>query len=195
MSTSVIEQHPLSPFLPANARILLLGSFPPSQKRWSIPFYYPNWQNDMWRIVGQLFFANPLHFCLVPQKCYDKAALVAFLSLKGIALSDTAQSVVRLNNDSSDKFLQIVQPMDLAHHLRALPLCHTVVSTGGKSADEFCTIFSLPAPPPVGQSLTFSFEGRSIQFFRMPSSSRAYPRPLDYKVQMYQRAFTAAGLL
>lgn len=32
-----IERHPLEPFLPANARLLMLGSFPPQKKggRWS----------------------------------------------------------------------------------------------------------------------------------------------------------------
>ena len=47
-----IEQHPLEPFLPGNARLLMLGSFPPQKKRWSMEFYYPNWNNDMWRITG-----------------------------------------------------------------------------------------------------------------------------------------------
>lgn len=27
-----IERHPLEPFLPANARLLMLGSFPPQKK-------------------------------------------------------------------------------------------------------------------------------------------------------------------
>ena len=42
---SVTEKHPLEPFLPQNARILMLGSFPPSQTRWSMEFFYPNWIN------------------------------------------------------------------------------------------------------------------------------------------------------
>lgn len=50
-----VEQHPLKPFLPANARLLMLGSFPPQQKRWCMDFYYPNFINDMWRIVGKSF--------------------------------------------------------------------------------------------------------------------------------------------
>ena len=28
------EQHPLEPFLPENARLLMLGSFPPKRIRW-----------------------------------------------------------------------------------------------------------------------------------------------------------------
>ena len=42
-----IEEHPLEPFLPANAKLLMLGSFPPQKKRWSMEFFYPNLQNDM----------------------------------------------------------------------------------------------------------------------------------------------------
>ena len=45
-----LEQHPLEPFLPENAWLLMLGSFPPSKKRWSMDFFYPNFINDMWRI-------------------------------------------------------------------------------------------------------------------------------------------------
>ena len=38
----VIERHPLEPFLPANGRMLFLGSFPPPKERWSMEFFYPN---------------------------------------------------------------------------------------------------------------------------------------------------------
>ena len=36
-----IEEHPLEPFLPANAKLLMLGSFPPQKKRWSMEFFIP----------------------------------------------------------------------------------------------------------------------------------------------------------
>ena len=58
------ESHPFAPFLPDGARILILGTFPPAPHRWSMPFYYPNFQNDMWRIMGLLFFGNKDHFIL-----------------------------------------------------------------------------------------------------------------------------------
>ena len=51
-----IEQHPLEPFLPGNARLLMLGSFPPQRKRWSMEFYYPNWNNDSG--VLQVFYSS-----------------------------------------------------------------------------------------------------------------------------------------
>ena len=37
---AVIEQHPLKPFTPRHARLLMLGSFPPARKRWSMDFFY-----------------------------------------------------------------------------------------------------------------------------------------------------------
>ena len=69
-----IEQHPLEPFLPGNARLLMLGSFPPQKKRWSMEFYYPNWNNDMWRITGFLFFNDKDYFVDKTKKLSAKNA-------------------------------------------------------------------------------------------------------------------------
>ena len=57
-----VEKHPLEPFLPEKARILMLGSFPPSRKRWSMDFFYPNWINDMWKIWGLIFHDDKDYF-------------------------------------------------------------------------------------------------------------------------------------
>ena len=35
---SDIETHPLPPFLPPNAKLLMLGSFPPPATRWKMNF-------------------------------------------------------------------------------------------------------------------------------------------------------------
>ena len=50
------EKHPLQPFLPKNARILMLGSFPPPKIRWSMEFFYPNWINKHTTLRMLLFF-------------------------------------------------------------------------------------------------------------------------------------------
>ena len=108
-----IEQHPLEPFLPTNAKLLMLGSFPPQRKRWSMEFYYPNWNNDMWRIVGLIFFGDKEHFVVKGKRAFSKEELIAFLQEKGIALYDTATAVRRLQDNASDKFLEVVQPTDV----------------------------------------------------------------------------------
>jgi hypothetical protein len=61
----MIETHPLGFFLPDSTKVLLLGSFPPPKIRWSMDFYYPNFQNDMWRILGSIFYGFKEYF-IVP---------------------------------------------------------------------------------------------------------------------------------
>jgi len=87
-----IERHPLQPFLPENARLLLLGSFPPPRERWCMDFFYPNPQNDMWRIMGQIFFGDKQHF--VDGKVFNREEIVAFCREKGIAIFDTARTAL-----------------------------------------------------------------------------------------------------
>lgn len=86
-----LERHPWQPYLPANARVLMLGSFPPKPERWCMDFFYPNWINDMWRIMGLVFYGDKEHFTLLPaRKGFDLDRIEAFLQEKGIALYDMA---------------------------------------------------------------------------------------------------------
>ena len=71
-----VEYHPLRPFLPQNAKVLFLGSFPPQRKRWCMDFYYPNFINDHWRIQGEVFFGDRNHFVDVSAKCFKVDEIV-----------------------------------------------------------------------------------------------------------------------
>ncbi len=184
-----VENHPLGLFIPSNAWIIFLGSFPPKRVRWSIDFYYPNFQNDMWRVQGLIWFNDSHHFELPEQKKFNKPALISFLKDKGIALGDTALKVIRENNDSSDLHLRIVQPLDLDDLLRRAPNLKVIVSTGGKSAETFCSLAGITNIPKVGECTDFTFDNRQLRFFRMPSTSRAYPMTLQKKADFYARLF------
>lgn len=182
------ETHPLQPFLPSNAVLLMLGSFPPKQIRWSMDFYYPNLQNDMWRIFGIVFFDDKDHFLNPGGKSFDKEKIVAFLNEKGIALSDTASEVIRQKDNASDKHLDIVAPVDLKKLLDAIPHCKAIAVTGQKALDTIRTIVDA-AEPKVGEYVEFNWEGRAMRLYRMPSSSRAYPKPIPEKAAVYSKMF------
>lgn len=177
-----IENHPLEPFLPANARLLMLGSFPPQKKRWSMDFYYPNLNNDMWRIVGLLFFNNKDYFLNETRKAFCRERIISFLNDKGIALFDTASAIRRLQDNASDKFLEVVQPTDISRLLGQLPECKAIVTTGQKATDTLRAQFEVEEPK-VGDFSEFVFDGRPMRLYRMPSSSRAYPLALYKKRQ------------
>ena len=201
--TAPIEKHPLQPFLPEGARILMLGSFPPARKRWSMEFFYPNWINDMWRIWGWIFFGDKEHFVAETAdgkklKAFDRDRCAGFAAEKGIAMYDTACEVRRLKDNASDKFLEVVKATDLRTLLEEIPKCGAVVSTGQKATDVIVQMFGCKEPQ-VGEWTECRFEYgssvRSIRFWRMPSSSRAYPLPLEKKAEFYRKMFEIENIL
>ena len=179
------EQHPLKPFLPKNAKILMLGSFPPPKARWSMEFFYPNWINDMWRLMGHIFYNDRHHFELKGEKRFCKERIKAFCNEKGIALYDTACEVVRLKDNASDKFLEVVTPTDICALLEQIPHCTAIVTTGEKTTDVVTATFGCEKPA-VGNMTIITINNRTLHFWRMPSSSRAYPLALEKKAEYYK---------
>lgn len=239
-----IERHPFEPFLPTDACVLFLGSFPPQRKRWCMEFYYPNWLNDFWRVCGLVFFGEKDYFVLPGQKRFDLELIKKFCIEKGIALFDTATEVRRLQDNASDKFLEVVTPTDLPALLARIPSCRAIVTTGQKATETILSAYSSPCPsptsvttasgipcpavpvsfptpatpasaapipfngsattrpvktggaiPPVGGCTGIVIGGRPMNFYRMPSTSRAYPLSLDKKADVYRQLFTSLGLL
>lgn len=235
--------HPLEPFLPANAEVLFLGSFPPPEARWSMNFYYPNFQNDMWRILGLVFYEDKNYFVKEGKKGFDYDKVVSFCHKIGLAIYDAAYMIKRERGNASDNFLKVMVPADLKSVLSKIPQCNAVVSTGGKSAEITASVLGCNIPE-IGSytevyvdcggnagSLQFdkidnecnrikNTDGvsdlsgtetdggtsnvgsvcssnsdkdtvkRCIRFYRMPSSSRAYPMPIEKKAEIYRKLFS-----
>ena len=149
--------------------------------------------NDMWRIYGLCFFDDKDYFVDVERKTFRKDLIEEFLTEKGVALYDTASAIVRTKGTASDKDLEVVTPTDIKALLRELPECQAVVVTGQKAADVFAAQFQI-VQPKVGSFTEFTYEGRNLRFYRMPSSSRAYPMKLEHKAKKYKQMFTELGL-
>lgn len=156
--------------------------------------FYPNLQNDMWRIVGLVFFGDKGYFLTPDAKRFDKERIVRFCEEKGLALYDTAEEIIRLKNNASDNFLQVVREVDLAQLLALIPECRAIVTTGQKATDVIVRLAGC-AEPPVGESVEFAYADRTLRLYRMPSSSRAYPKPVEWKADYYRRMFAACGML
>lgn len=196
MTDQIIETHPLKPFLPPNAKLLMLGSFPPPKNRWKMDFYYPNYQNDMWRIFGLIFFNDKDYFLDLPNKNFKEQLIKDFLNDKGIAIFDTAYQVIRLKGNASDKFLQIETPTNLKLLLDQMPKCNNIMTTGDKATDTLMlSMMDSAEKPQIGHSVQTVFDRRSITLYRMPSSSRAYPLPLQQKAEAYKKLFQEIGLI
>lgn len=191
-STSSIEYHPLLPFLPESTKILFLGSFPPQRKRWCMDFFYPNFTNDHWRIMGQIFFDDKNHFVEAATKRFNLDLIVGFLNEKGIGYYDTAEAVKRLKDNASDKFLEVVEYTDINALLEKIPDCRAVVTTGEKATENIVKQMSLSEMPTVGNYVQLK---ETIILYRLPSSSRAYPLSLEKKAEAYRKMFEKAGII
>ena len=183
-SKDSVEYHPLRPFLPENAKVLFLGSFPPQRKRWCMDFFYPNYINDHWRIEGQLFFGDKNHFVDLENKRFKIDEIIAFCQEKGLAFFDTSTAVRRLKDNASDKFLEVVEPTDIRSLLQHLPHLRAIVTTGEKATQTICASLGIPDIPKVNSQL--SIINSQLTLFRLPSSSRAYPLSFYKKVEAYR---------
>ena len=187
-----VEYHPLRPFLPKTAKVLFLGSFPPQRKRWCMDFYYPNFINDHWRIEGQIFFGDKNHFVDIEAKRFKIDEIVAFCQQKGLAFFDTSTAIRRLQDNASDKFLEVVEPTDIRALVQQLPNLRAIVTTGEKATETICTSLGISVIPKVNTFVPVSsiiYPPSSISLWRLPSSSRAYPLSFDKKVEAYRQMF------
>ncbi|OBX01892.1 DNA glycosylase [Gallibacterium genomosp. 1] len=191
-----IEIHPLQPFLPTNATMLMLGSFPPPKARWKMNFYYPNFQNDMWRIYGTVFFNNKEYFLNSDKTAFNQEKIEQFLRAKGIAVFDSGYKIFRQQGNASDKFLQIIEPINLTEVLAQIPQCKVIMTAGEKATE---TLLSLLDEERVmlknGENTSITIAQRQYQLYRLPSSSRAYPLALAKKAEIYRQFFVDIGML
>lgn len=204
-----IETHPWAPFIPANARILIMGTFPPQPKRWTMNFYYPNRTNDFWFMMGYLFYGDRYALYDTAAKEFRLEKIKALLNEKGIAMNDTCHRISRLMGNASDKFLKVVEPVDLVGLLKQMPQCRAVATTGEKAAAIIGELTDTE-PPRMGESTVAILSRlapelavekpevvlkRELEIWRMPSTSRAYPLKLEKKAEYYARMFRHLGIL
>lgn len=200
LSTQKVENHPFEPVLPQNATIMMMGSFPPTQDKWAMPFHYPNFYNDMWRVYGQVFFQNQDHFRVGLEKCFDYEAIIDFLHYKGIASCPTVRQAIREEGNASDKHLTVVTPVDLDKVLQQVPKVTTIFTTGGKATEVLLSLLNEKNQrkmPKTNQSIEYIFEGKHLNktfdLVRLPSTSRAYPLSFAKKVAAYRAFFKSVN--
>lgn len=189
MELTDLETHPWEPFIPQGARILIMGTFPPPASRWSMNFFYPNPTNDFWPMMGLVFCGDRDALMEPGRRGYNLPAIISLLNRERIAMGDTGYRIRRLRGNASDKFLEIVEPVDLQAQLSRMPGCRAVATTGEKAAAVVATLTGT-AVPRMGE---YVMTDNGIALWRMPSTSRAYPLKLERKAAYYAGMFRSVG--
>lgn len=194
--TKEIEIHPFPAILPPDAKVMMMGSFPPKDEKRCMQFHYPNFQNDMWRIYGKVFFNNAEHFQVIGEKRFDAEKIQHFLFEKGIALCPTVKRAIREQNNAADKFLTIIEAVNLTEVLPLVPDCRWIFTTGGKATEILLSLLDTQIKlPKTNEFIPFEYAERSLNLYRLPSTSRAYPLSFENKVNSYRTFFELAGLI
>lgn len=206
LTNKPIEQHPFAPVLPANADIMMMGTFPPTQDKWAMPFHYPNFYNDMWRIYGAVFFDDIDYFRDGEQNRFDHKRIIKFMHVHNIASCPTVRSAIREEGNAADKHLTVVESVNLADILTQVPKVQHIFTTGGKATEILLGLLpkdkQLPKSkhPKTNQHMTYPItdstgKQRLLTLHRLPSTSRAYPLAFAKKVLAYQQFFISVGKL
>ena len=204
-----VETHPFVPVLPPNATVMMMGTFPPTADKWAMPFHYPNFYNDMWRIYGSVFFDDVDYFRVGKEKRFDPERIRAFMFERGIASCPTVHQAIRETGNASDKNLTVVTPVDLDSILPQVPKVETLFTTGGKATEVLLGLLAEPPAkskyPKTNQSMDYPYQWQNdhnrkvdvnnLTLYRLPSTSRAYPLALDKKVAAYKEFFKKIGKL
>jgi G:T/U-mismatch repair DNA glycosylase len=156
-------------------------------------FFYPNWINDHWRIEGLVFYADRDYFVDAAHKTFRLEVIKAHCSSRGIAFYDTATAVRRLRDNASDKFLEVVESTDIPRLIAPLEALQAIVTTGEKATETICRRMEVPRMPAVGEAVCIP--GTTLELYRLPSSSRAYPLSLEKKAEAYKLMFRRYGLV
>ena len=196
MEEHEIELRPFPPFLPPHATVLMMGSFPPAAEKRAMEFHYPNFQNDMWRVYGLVFFGNAMHFQRVGEKAFDAEKIKAFLTARGIGSCPGVRRAIRTHGNASDAYLKVVETVELPEILEKIPQCRRICTTGGKATEILLALLETEVKAKdfkTGTTITARCGDRDLLVTRLPSTSRAYPMKLEKKAEAYRKFFVEAG--
>lgn len=189
------EVHPWEPFIPLNADKIILGTFPTTDKyRGAYDFFYPNPNNDFWRILFEVA-GKKLQDFVEAEPVGTRKQILSNLKL-GIA--DIGKKVLRQKDSSKDDNLFPIEYTDIFSLLEAHPTIKKIIITSSSGANSvlswfhhYCIInghtFNIPKENlPIITKLLF--KNLEIKIEIISSPSRLSPIKGNKLFEMYRTA-------
>lgn len=155
------EKHPYGEFLPKNAKVMIIGSFPIAKfsnpkrrheiKSHEFDFFFGGEKNLLWKLLGDVFGVN----------LKTREDIVKLLTTKKIAIGDIIISCRRKGGGGSDSDLYDIQwNHDLLNIIEAHNI-QKVFFTSKKVADWFNRLF--PESSHIEKVTLISPSGQSVR--------------------------------
>jgi hypothetical protein len=161
-------------------RTLILGSFPPHQKKRDYPFYYPNKQNNFWKILAAI--CNKELLCFQGKKAVlERKAIMEKLQ---VGIENMGRSIKRKGESAKDTDIVILTFHDILNIIYQHKELNTIILSGYSAPNStyksFCKYlieknipFTAPEKIKVGASFQILIDKRHITCVICHSTSTA----------------------
>lgn len=193
-------------FTGENPIYLVVGTFPTTNKKMSFNFFYPNSNNNFWKVMDKVFPNSNTKMNLGVSakddentKEKNKVDRMNFCKENKIAITDIIESCLRLDDNSKDEQLLVHRYNPIINILKEHSTIERVILTAkssGSSAHhhlyQYLTMNNIDfnfekGEIPKGE---LSIDGRTISILSMPSTSsrNSHFKESDL-VKLYRYAF------
>jgi len=189
-----LEAHPWDPYIPENADKLILGTFPTAEANRKTDFYYPNPNNDFWRILAEL--------CQVELVCFEGDAAVEerklILKTLNLGIADVGYRVFRQGDGSNDNQLFPIEFTDIFRVVDKYPKLKTLIITSSSDINSvlgwfmlYCELNKIRLAVPTGtlpKTTSLIHNEKTISIKIISSPSRRSPIKGERLIEMYRFA-------
>jgi G:T/U-mismatch repair DNA glycosylase len=188
-----IEIHPDWDFDIPEMKTLILGNFPPHKKRWDYEFFYPNKQNNFWRVLAAIN-GKPLKEISGWPAVKERKAIMKDLKT---GVMNIAAKIKRKGHSARDTDIEIIEYNDVLNVILKHPELETIIIAGYSARNstavkfiEYLNSQNIEYEPPTkikaGGNLIISIGGKKIKCVIVNSTSTAFPIKLDDLVSQFK---------
>lgn len=193
-----LEQHPNWYHDIPVMNTLMLGSFPPHENKRDYPFYYPNKQNNFWKILST-FCDSPLQHWEGEKAVKERKAIMEKLN---IGVENMGQLIQRKGASAKDTDIRILEFHDILSVLKKHSELSRILLSGysaeNSTFQSFCRYlrlqgleFKLPEKTKPGERFTFLYDKRLIECVILHSTSTATRIPLSALIKEFAPFITS----
>ncbi|MGZ3920160.1 MAG: hypothetical protein ACXVNM_05760 [Bacteroidia bacterium] len=186
------EIHPPWEYEVPGMKVLILGNFPPHQKRWDYEFFYPNKQNNFWKVLAAINGVN-LKETKGPAAVEERKKIMKNLK---IGVYNLAKVISRKNSSARDTDIEILEYMDIFSVIKKHRQLKKIILAGFAAKNSTARTFlhllekkgvkhDLPSEIKAGTSFNIYMEQRVINCVILNSTSTAFPIKLEKLVEQF----------
>ena len=190
------EIHPWEPFIPTNAEKLILGTFPTAEiNRGAYEFFYPNPNNDFWRLIFKVAEKDLNDYCKMEPVIIRKQILTEL----NLGIADIGKIILRQKNSSKDDNLFPIEYTDIFSILENHTSIKKIIITSSSGCNSVLSWFNhycilndmdnitIPKDK-LPRKTDLYFKNRNIIIEIISSPSRSSPIKGDRLFEMYRNA-------